>query len=86
MSYGTLVKSAEISDADGSVSIGHHTDAIFIHNKNTSTAATVKLNGHYVVYIPATPGTTAGLYHKVPGDYTTIEVTSNTEIAFYAIG
>lgn len=86
MSYGTLVDVGEISNADGEVSIGRHTDAIFIHNKNTTTAANVKLNGQFTVYIPATPSSAAGVYIKVPGDYTKIQVTNAVSIAYYAVG
>ena len=86
--YGSLVKSSTgISSANSVVSIDHHTSCIYVSNLDKDNDATIKLNGTYQIILPHVPNGATHLYHAIPGDYTTIEVTTaNTVVAFYAIG
>jgi hypothetical protein len=86
--HGSLVYSnTAINSTHGVVSFEHHTNKIYVYNKNSSTNAEIKLNGKYVIDIPHTPNQAVGIYVEIPGDYTTIEVlTANIDIAVMAIG
>lgn len=87
MSYGHIVYSTTSVDSTaGAVSIGQHTNCLYIVNLDTSTNAVVKLNGGpHQVLIPH-----AGQHHtyvEIPGDYTSFEVvTSSVSLAVYATG
>ena len=85
---GSLVYSdTAITSTDGVVSIGHHTDYLFVWNQSSSTDAIIKLNGKHEVAIPHSPASGARMYHKIPGDYTTLElITTSVTISAYAIG
>ena len=75
--------STGVSSTDSTVSLGHHTDGIYFHNTHASTDATVKLNDHVSVLIPA--GGTE--YVCIPGDYTEFEViTASVTLAVFAVG
>ena len=86
--YGTLVFSnTSIASTDGVVSFNHHTSAVHVLNTNTTTNATVRLNGVYSIVIPHIPSQSQGAYVCIPGDYTNIEVlTANVSVAVFAIG
>jgi len=72
-----------VSSTDGEVSLGHHTDAIYLYNTHASTDASVTFNGNRSVLIPA--GGTA--YVCVPGDYTKFEITTaSVTLAVYVVG
>lgn len=86
--YGSLVYSSiSLTPADGVVSIGQHTSAIFVCNLDKDEDTTVRLNGKYNIFLSHVPNGTVHQYEKIPGDYTTIQVlTANTSIAIYAVG
>ena len=76
-----------IASTDGEVSIGHHTDYLFVHNPNSNTNVVIELNGRHQVLIPHSPTNGAHTYHKIPGDYTKIKVvTAGVSLAAYAVG
>ena len=76
-----------IASTDGVVSIGHHTDCLFVWNKSNTTSAIIELNGRHQVVIPHAPDQGSHTYHKIPGDYTTIKiVTADVSFAAYAVG
>ena len=86
--YGTTVYAdTAIASTDGEISINHHTSAIHVLNTNSSTDATIKLNGIFQFVIPHTPTQSSGIYVCIPGDYTKIEViTSGVTLSVFAIG
>lgn len=86
--YGSLVYSSiSLTPADGVVSIGQHTYAIFVCNLDKDEDTTVRLNGKYNIFLSHVPNGAVHQYEKIPGDYTTIQVlTANTSIAIYAVG
>lgn len=75
-----------VTSADGAITIGQHTDAIYITNLDNSTNAIVRLNGGpHEVLVPH-KGHLDG-YIKIPGDYTRFQViTSGITLAIYAVG
>jgi hypothetical protein len=76
-----------ITSTDGEVSIGHHTDYLFVFNKSNATSAVIELNGRHQIVIPHSPDAGSHSYHKIPGDYTTIKiVTTGVSLAAYAVG
>ena len=76
-----------IASTDGEVSIGHHTDYLFVWNKSNTTSAIIELNGRHQVLIPHAPDDGSHMYHKIPGDYTTIKiVTAGVSFSAYAVG
>ena len=76
-----------IASTDGVVSIGHHTDYLFVHNPSNNTNVVIELNGRHQVLIPHSPTNGSHSYHKIPGDYTTIKVvTAGVSLAAYAVG
>jgi hypothetical protein len=83
MSENTLVYSNKnLVTADGAVSIGQHTSAVYAYNKGASDVD-IKLNGRYTVLLPAE----STEYIEIAGDYTTIEViTAASAIAVFALG
>ena len=85
---GTLVYSnTAISSTDNTVSIGSHTQGIYLLNLNESTDATVQLNGKFNLIIPHATNQTYAAYVHVPGDYTSIKVvTTSVNIAVFAVG
>jgi hypothetical protein len=86
--YGSLVYSNTlITPADGVVSIGQHTSAVYVVNLSKNHDTTIKLNGKYNIFLSHVPNGVVHQYEKIPGDYTTVEVlTANTSIAIYAVG
>jgi hypothetical protein len=86
--HGSLVYSnTAINSTHGVVNFGYHTHKIYVHNKNSTTNAEIKLNGKYVIHVHHTPNQAVGIYMEIPGDYTTIEVlTAGVDIAVMAIG
>ena len=76
-----------IADTDGEVSVGQHTSAFYIMNKDTNHWIDVKLNGGpHVVAIPPY-NTHSPHYFEIIGDYTKIQVmTASSTIAAFAIG
>lgn len=85
---GTLVYSnTAIASTDGEIGFGHHTRAVYLLNTNSTTDATVKLNGRYTIFLGHTPNQATGMYTCIPGDYTTVEVlTASVSVAVFAIG
>jgi hypothetical protein len=76
-----------IASTDGVVSIGHHTDYLFVFNAHNTDNAIIELNGRHQVVIPHSPTNGSHMYHKIPGDYTTIKVvTAGVSLAAYAVG
>ena len=76
-----------IASTDGVVSIGHHTDYLFVWNANSTISAVIELNGRHQVLIPHSPTNGSHMYHKIPGDYTTIKVvTAGVTLSAYAVG
>jgi len=76
-----------IASTDGVVPIGHHTDYLFVWNANSTTSAVIELNGRHQVLIPHSPTNGSHMYHKIPGDYTTIKVvTAGVTLSAYAVG
>jgi len=88
MDFGSLVYSnTGITSSSGVVNIGSHTNAIHLCNLNSTTSASVNLNGRYTVLCPHTPSQSSARYIQIFGDYTTVEVlTANCTIALFAIG
>lgn len=88
MDFGSLVyANTGITSTNGVVSMGAHTNAIHVCNMNSTTDATVKLNGQYSILLPHIPNQSFAGYVQIFGDYTTIEVlTANCTVAVYAIG
>lgn len=69
------------------ITLGHHTDGIYIHNIDVNTPATIELNGKHQVIIPESPAAGGHVYHFIPGDYTTIKVlTASVNLCMYAVG
>ncbi len=85
---GSIVYSSTgITSANNTVSIGHHTECLYITNLDKDDDVTIKLNGKFEIILPHVPNGATHIYHEIPGDYTTIQVlTANATIAFYAIG
>jgi hypothetical protein len=85
---GSLVYSdTAVVSTDGSQSLNHHTSAIYFWNQNSTTSATVVLNGIYQVVIPHSPANGSHMYHCIPGDYTTFQVsTASCTLSVYAVG
>lgn len=85
---GTLVYSnTAIASTDGEINFAHHTRAVYLLNTNSATNATIKLNGKYTVLVPHTPVQATGKYTCIPGDYTTVEVlTESVSVAVFAVG
>ena len=87
MTSSLVYTTTAIASTDGVVSIGHHTDYLFVFNTNNVTSAIIELNGRHQVLIPHSPANGSHLYHKIPGDYTTIKVvTAGVSLAAYAVG
>ena len=86
--HGSLVYSdISVVSTDGSQSLNHHTSAIYFWNQNSTTAATVVLNGIYQVVIPPSPANGTHMYHCIPGDYTRFQIsTASCTLSVYAIG
>ena len=86
--HGSLVyTNTALDSTDGVVNFNHHTYGVYMLNKSTSTAATIKLNGFYEIYLHHMHNQSGSAYVFVPGDYTTIEcVTADVSIAVYAVG
>jgi hypothetical protein len=85
---GTLVYTdTSVISTDGLQSINRHTSAIYFWNQNSTTTAIVVLNGIYQVAIPPSPSAGSHVYHCIPGDYTTYQVsTASCTLSVYAIG
>ena len=85
---GSLVYSdISVVSTDGSQSLNHHTSAIYFWNQNSSTTATVVLNGIYQIAIPPSPANGTHAYHCIPGDYTTFQIsTASCTLSVYAVG
>ena len=78
-----IYSNISVSSTDSNITLGHHTDGIYFHNPPASTAATVKLNNHVSVLIPAG----GSEYVCIPGDYTEFEViTASVTLAVFAVG
>lgn len=88
MMHGSLVYSnTGLTPANNTVSISHHTYAIYLLNISSTDDSTVLLNDKYSIFLPHSPNQSSPSYVEVPGDYTTIKVlTANTTVAIYAIG
>lgn len=86
--YGTILYAdTSVASTDGEISISHHTTAVHVLNTNSSTDATIKLNGTYQVIIPHTPNQATGVYVCIPGDYTKLEVlTAGVTLSIFAVG
>lgn len=87
MSNDTLVFSnTALTSASGVVSVGRHTSLLKILNTHATTNAVVKLNGGPLsVLVPAI--NSGGGYLEVHGDYTQIEVvTESVTLAVMAFG
>jgi uncharacterized membrane protein len=86
--YGSLVFSdTAIASTDGVISFSHHTSAVHVLNTNSSTSATIRLNGLHQIVIPHTPTQATGVYVCIPGDYTNIEVlTAGVSLSVFAVG
>ena len=83
----TVYTNTAIASTDGEISINHHTSAIHVFNSNSSTDATIKLNGIHQIVIPHTPVQSTGHYICIPGDYTKIEVvTTGVTLSVFAVG
>lgn len=85
---GTIVYTNTLfTSADNTISIGHHTTGIYVHNFDQNIAAIIELNGRHQVVIPDSPNAGGHNYHFIPGDYTTIKVlTGVVSLCMYAIG
>ena len=78
-----MYSNVAVTSGAGKISLGHHTDGLYFHNTHATTDATVKLNDHVSVLIPA--GGTE--YVCIPGDYTEFEViTASVTLAVFAVG
>lgn len=87
MSNDTLVFSnTALTSASGVVSVGRHTSLLKILNTHATTNAVVKLNGGpLTILVPAI--NSGGGYLEVHGDYTQIEVvTESVTLAVMAFG
>jgi hypothetical protein len=86
--YGSLVYSdTSVISTDGLQSINHHTSAIYFWNQNPSVSATVVLNGIYQLVIPPSPSNGTHIYHCIPGDYTTYQIsTASCTLSVFAVG
>ena len=87
MSDDTLVFSnTALTSASGVVSVGRHTSLLKILNTHATTNAVVKLNGGpLTILVPAI--NSGGGYLEVHGDYTKIEVvTESVTLAVMAFG
>ena len=85
---GSIVYSNTLfNSTHNTISIGHHTEGIYVHNFDQNIAAVVELNGKHQVVIPDSPNAGGHNYHFIPGDYTTIKVlTAAVDLCMYAIG
>lgn len=87
MNSTIVYTNTSFSSANNTISIGHHTDALYIHNLDHTVPAIVELNGKHRVLIPDSPNAGAHMYHCIPGDYTTIKVlTVGPILCMYAVG
>jgi len=86
MSESIVYSNVSVSSATGLVSVGQHTTSINFLNLDSSTNATVELNGGPVrVVIPAKDS--GGGYVEIEGDYTKFQViTASVNLAVFAIG
>lgn len=76
---------ANVSSADGVVSIGRHTSHIAFMNQG-SNFVDIKLNGKFTIKI-GHGQQEAHFYNTIDGDYTTFEVlTAGETISMYALG
>ena len=76
---------ANVTSANGVVSIGRHTSQISFMNQGADFAD-IKLNGTFTIKI-GHGQVEAHFYNSIDGDYTTFEVlTANTTISMYALG
>ncbi|HCC81102.1 MAG TPA: hypothetical protein DEQ25_07330 [Methylophaga sp.] len=78
-----MYSNISVDSTDSTITFAHHTDGIYFHNTHATTDATVKLNNHVSVLIPA--GGTE--YVCIPGDYTQFQViTASVTLAVFAVG
>lgn len=78
-----MYSNISVDSTDSTITFAHHTDGIYFHNTHATTDATVKLNDHVSVLIPA--GGTE--YVCIPGDYTQFQViTASVTLAVFAVG
>lgn len=87
MNNSLVYSSTGITSLDGVVNLNHHTDIIYVMNRDKDDDVTIKLNNKFLIILPHVPNGAIHHYHQIPGDYTTIEVlTANATVAFYAVG
>jgi len=86
MSMGIVYSNGALTDGDGEIQLPGHTSAVYIANVDTNHWVEVKLNGGpHSVWIPDSQGHVHN-YVCVPGDYTKIEVVTETStVAVYAV-
>ena len=87
MNSSIVYTTTNIASTDGVISIGHHTDCLYIWNKSNTTSGIIELNGKHQVVIPHSPDSGNHNYHTIPGDYTTLKIiTTGISLAAYAVG
>lgn len=86
MNSSLVYSNTAVTSANGEISVGHHTDGIYIMNLDNADNATVLLNGKYNVLIHHTHNQ-SGIYTFIPGDYTKFQViTAAVTLAVFAVG
>lgn len=87
MASHIVYSNTAVTSANNTVSIGQHTDAIYLINVDYNGWVEVELNnGPHKVLLPDANGH-AHAYVAVPGDYTSFRViTAGATVAVYAVG